>query len=207
VIAEIASRVLGEDSPVDWTSMKDTCSIRKAIGKVVPGFEAIGRIDETRQEFQIDGRTFHRPQFATENGRAQLHSHQLPELKGAGDELRLMTVRSEGQFNTVVYEEEDYYRGQDRRDVILVHPEDLASLGLEHDQLVSVQSETGQLDKIRVRAFAEIRQGNALMYFPEANVLVNRQVDAQSRTPAFKGVVVRVRAAVPGPSEMETSVD
>ena len=207
VIAEIASRVLGEDSPVDWTSMKDTCSIRKAIGKVVPGFEAIGRIDETRQEFQIDGRTFHRPRFATESGRAQLHSQRLPELKGAGDELRLMTVRSEGQFNTVVYEEEDYYRGQDRRDVILVHPGDLASLGLEHDQLVSVQSETGQLDKIRVRAFAAIRQGNALMYFPEANVLVNRQVDAQSRTPAFKGVVVRIRAAVPGPSEMETSVD
>ncbi|MEE2989946.1 MAG: FdhF/YdeP family oxidoreductase [Planctomycetota bacterium] len=206
VIAEIASRVLGEDSPVDWTSMKDTCSIRKAIGKVVPGFEAIGRIDETRQEFQIDGRTFHRPRFATESGRAQLHSHRLPELKGAGDELRLMTVRSEGQFNTVVYEEEDYYRGQDRRDVILVHPGDLASLGLKHDQLVSVQSETGRLDRIHARAFTAIRQGNALMYFPEANVLVNRQVDAQSRTPAFKGVVVRIRAASPEPLEMETSV-
>ena len=62
------------------------------------------------------------------------------------------------------------------------------------------------LDKIRVRAFAAIRQGNALMYFPEANVLVNRQVDAQSRTPAFKGVVVRIRAASPEPLEMETSV-
>ena len=33
-----------------------------------------------------------------------------------------MTVRSEGQFNTVVYEEEDLYRGQTRRDVILLHP-------------------------------------------------------------------------------------
>ncbi len=32
-----------------------------------------------------------------------------------------MTVRSEGQFNTVVYEEEDIYRGQDRRDVILMN--------------------------------------------------------------------------------------
>ncbi|MFP6650337.1 MAG: molybdopterin dinucleotide binding domain-containing protein, partial [Pirellulaceae bacterium] len=120
----------------------------------------------------------------------------LPDLKGTGDELRLMTVRSEGQFNTVVYEEEDYYRGQDRRDVILVHPDDVARLGLEHDQLVSVQSETGQLDQIRVRVFDTIRQGNALMYFPEANVLVNRQADAQSRTPAFKGTVVRILATV-----------
>ncbi len=33
-----------------------------------------------------------------------------------------MTVRSEGQFNTVVYEEEDIYRGQERRDVILMNP-------------------------------------------------------------------------------------
>ena len=32
-----------------------------------------------------------------------------------------MTVRSEGQFNTVVYEEEDIYRGQERRDVILMN--------------------------------------------------------------------------------------
>ncbi len=40
-----------------------------------------------------------------------------------------MTVRSEGQFNTVVYEEEDLYRGQERRDLILMHPEDLSRLG------------------------------------------------------------------------------
>jgi anaerobic selenocysteine-containing dehydrogenase len=160
----------------------------------VPGFEAIASIDETRQEFQIDGRTLHQPRFATESGRAQLHCHQLPELKGDANQLRLMTVRSEGQFNTVVYEEEDYYRGQDRRDVILIHPDDVARLGLEHDQLVSVKSDTGQLDQIIVRSFDSIRQGNALMYYPEANVLIDRSVDPQSRTPAFKGVVVTILA-------------
>ena len=45
-------------------------------------------------------------------------------------QLRLMTVRSEGQFNTVVYEEEDIYRGQERRDVILMNPADIERLGL-----------------------------------------------------------------------------
>jgi len=34
-----------------------------------------------------------------------------------------------------------------------------------------------------------------LMYYPEANVLVSRHVDPQSRTPAFKGELVRVVAA------------
>ena len=56
-----------------------------------------------------------------------------------------MTVRSEGQFNTVVYEEVDLYRNQDRRDIILMHPDDLVRLGIEHDQRVTVRSETGEM--------------------------------------------------------------
>ncbi len=60
-----------------------------------------------------------------------------------------MTVRSEGQFNTVVYEEEDLYRNQERRDVILMHPDDLKRFGLQHDQLVTVFTTTGRLPNIR----------------------------------------------------------
>ena len=54
-----------------------------------------------------------------------------------------MTVRSEGQFNTVVYEDYDLYRGQDRRDVILVHPDDLARSGLQPEPRVTVRSGVG----------------------------------------------------------------
>ena len=103
-----------------------------------------------------------------------------------------MTVRSEGQFNTVVYEEEDLYRNQNRRDIILMHPDDLTRLGLEHEEQVEVISDTGSLANIMARSYESIRPGNALMYFPEANVLVSRHADPSSKTPAFKGVVVRV---------------
>ena len=103
-----------------------------------------------------------------------------------------MTVRSEGQFNTVVYEEEDLYRGQDRRDVILLHPDDISRLGLTEEQHVTIRSETGELTGIRVRAFDKIKAGNTLMYYPESNVLVPRHVDGQSKTPAFKGVLVTI---------------
>jgi hypothetical protein len=82
-----------------------------------------------------------------------------------------MTVRSEGQFNTVVYEEADIYRGQERRDVILLNRADIACLGLHVDQAVTVRSEVGCMSKILVREY-DIRAGNALMCFPEANVLV-----------------------------------
>lgn len=192
VVSELGDRLLGSDGAVNWSEMQQTREIRKLIGTVVPGWEKIREIDETKEEFYIGNRILHRPEFATDSGRAQLHLHDLPPLRGEAEELRLMTVRSEGQFNTVVYEHTDIYRGQDRRDVILMHPDDLNRFGLEHDQSVTVSSSVGQLKNIRARSFDAIRSGNALMYYPEANVLVPRRADPQSKTPAFKGIPIRV---------------
>ena len=104
-----------------------------------------------------------------------------------------MTIRSEGQFNTVVYEEEDLYRHQERRDVILMTSADIARLGLVVDQRVIVRSEVGVMTGILVRDL-DIRAGNAAMYFPEANLLVPSRADPESHTPAFKDVVVSVTA-------------
>ncbi len=197
VIATIAEQVFADEdqSPVNWQSMRDTGRIRDAIGAIVPGFEKIIEIDKTKEEFQIDGRTFHEPQFATADGRALLHAHELPPLQGTQkNELRLMTIRSEGQFNTVVYEEHDLYRGVERRDVVLIHPDDIRRLGLDTSKTVTVHGPAGSLSGIHLHPFAEIRPGNAAMYFPEANVLVSRELDPASKTPAFKGVVVTLEA-------------
>lgn len=196
VIAKIAAGVLGNQGPIDWQAMREHGRIREAIGRIVPGMEKLTEIDRTREEFQIGGRTFHEPCFPTPSGRAILHAHELPELAGGGEALRLMTVRSEGQFNTVVYEEEDIYRGQDRRDVILLHPDDIGRLGLSTDQRVTVRTDTGQLHGILVRSFPAIKPGNALMYYPEANAIVPRTIDPASRTPGFKGAVVTIDVPV-----------
>lgn len=198
-IASIAQRVLGDDGPVDWNSMREHKSIRRAIAKIVPGYDAIGRIDETKQEFHIAGRILHSPRFDTPSGRAKFHVHPVPDRRAAPGKLRLMTVRSEGQFNTVVYDEDDLYRGQERRDVILMNPEDVRRLGLRIDQPVAVKSAAGRLSPILVREF-DVRAGNAVMYYPEANVLVPAVVDPRSKTPAFKSVEIEVEpiAASPG---------
>jgi molybdopterin-dependent oxidoreductase alpha subunit len=195
VIADLAKRLIGLQGSLDWSELSHTRNIRRMIANVIPGWDQIKQIDDTRREFQIAGRTLHTPHFPTPTGKAMIHAHELPPLNGAPDELRLMTVRSEGQFNTVVYEEEDVYRGQERRDVILLHPDDIARRSLRVDQLVTVRSESGALSGIRVRSFAQIRSGNALMYYPEANVLVPRRADPASRTPAFKNVAVRLESA------------
>jgi anaerobic selenocysteine-containing dehydrogenase len=217
IVADLASRVMPARGPVDWREMGAAHRIRAAIAKIVPGLEKLAEIDRTKEEFAIPGRALHTPVFPTADGKARLFVHNLPELargsriedRGSSDadhrppildrrtspafSLRLMTIRSEGQFNTVVYEDYDLYRGIDRRDVILMHPEDIAAFGLKNGQRVRVASDTGEMTNILVHEFADIRPGNAAMYYPEANVLVSRSVDPRSKTPAFKCVPVTVQ--------------
>jgi molybdopterin-dependent oxidoreductase alpha subunit len=193
VIADLGQRLFGDNtSGIDWQSMHQTQTIRHWIAETVPGYQQVALADATRKEFQIVGRTFHQPTFATANGKANLKTHDIPQLHGSGNELRLMTIRSEGQFNTVVYEDYDLYRNQERRDIILIHPDDLERLAIPAESLVTVRSNVGQMNDVIARAYPEIRPGNVAMYYPESNVLVPRRVDGRSKTPAFKCVLVRV---------------
>ena len=102
-----------------------------------------------------------------------------------------MTLRSEAQFNTVVYEEEDLYRGIRRRDVVMLAAEDAHRLGVREGERVVVTTEAGRLEVSA--ALVDIRPGSLAMYLPEANDLVPRRLDARSQTPAFKSVVARVQ--------------
>jgi molybdopterin-dependent oxidoreductase alpha subunit len=176
----------------DWSHFRSHQAIREAIARVIPGYAELATIGSTRREFQIPGRVLREPRFPTRDGRAALHVLAVPEPPAARGSLALMTIRSEGQFNTVVYEEQDIYRGQERRDVILMAGEDIDRLGLRPDQRVRVESSAGALGNVRVRE-AQIRAGNCAMYYPEANVLVPRDRDPRSKTPAYKCVVVDVR--------------
>jgi molybdopterin-dependent oxidoreductase alpha subunit len=194
IVAEIAERVLGSVSPVDWQRTRQHDHIRGMIAAIIPGFAEIEKIHQSKREFHIAGRILHTPSFPTPSGRANFLPHPLPNTELPPAHLRLMTVRSEGQFNTVVYEEEDIYRGQDRRDVILLNRTDIERLGLRVNQRVTVRSVVGVLPGILVREF-DIRAGNALMYFPEANVLVPSRTDPHSHTPAFKNVLIWLEKA------------
>jgi molybdopterin-dependent oxidoreductase alpha subunit len=183
-------------SALDWSKLRSTAQIRSVIANIIPGFEKIADIDRTKEEFHIDDRRINETKFSTSDGWARLHVHDLPELTGTtAKELRLMTIRSEGQFNTVVYEEEDVYRGIERRDVIMLHPDDLRRLHLNDGELVTIHGPAGAMPGIRATVFPNIKPGNAAMYYPECNVLVSRALDPQSKTPAFKGVIISVERA------------
>ena len=152
------------------------------------------QLEESREEFHVPGRAVENYHFPTPSGRAKFHAIRLPSPPALKDrQLRLMTVRSEGQFNAVVYDEEDIYRRQERRDVILMSRADIERFGFQPNQRIKITSEAGEMRYILVREF-EIRPGNAAMYFPEANVLVPHTVDPLSKTPGFKHVVVTLEA-------------
>jgi len=192
VLAALAQRLLGDSGSLDWSGLQSHQRIRALIADVIPGLEPMAEIDRTRGEFFIPGRRLNTPHFPTDSGKARFHAAGLPVVPAlSGRQLRLMTVRSEGQFNTVVYEEEDVYRGQERRDVILISPQDMQRWGLTRDQRVTVRNTVGELRGRLVRPH-DVRPGNAVMYYPEANQLVPRDVDPRSRTPAFKSVLVEV---------------
>lgn len=190
IFSELGRRVFPAKSPLDWEALSDHDEIRKLISKLVPELGEIESVGQTKKEFSIPGRVLHEPRFGTPTGKAVFQVSGLPKSESlAPNELRLMTIRSEGQFNTVVYEEYDIYRGQERRDVVLMNPADIERLGLKADQLVDIKSSVGRMEAIIVRPF-EIAVGCAAMYYPEANVLVPRKADPRSKTPAFKSVVI-----------------
>jgi len=181
IIAELAhTAVCG----IQWEQFQNHDSIRRLIAQCVDGFDA-------EEEHQIKGRTFHTPTFATNSGKAIAYDVTLKPQRVLGErELRLMTIRSEGQFNTVVYEEEDVYRNQTRRDIVLLHLDDIVEFGLDENEAVIVRGDAGEL-QVTVRRF-DIKRGNCAMYFPEANVLLSTEVDDESKTPLFKGAIVEL---------------
>ena len=195
VISEIASRVLGNDKLFNWNELEDHNSIRKIISRIIPGFESMDSIGQSKTEFHIPGRVLNSPVFPTESNKAKFIYHPIPNVGELKDnEFQLLSVRSEGQFNTVVYEESDLYRNQDRRDVVLMHKDDMSKMGFSENDSVSVKSKTAIMGPVLVRPF-DIKKGAVLMYYPEVNSLISQRVDPLSKTPSFKSTTVSVQAS------------
>ncbi|MBT4529992.1 MAG: FdhF/YdeP family oxidoreductase [Phycisphaerae bacterium] len=182
ILVDIATKGVGV---ISWEKYRDHSAVRALLSSCITGFD-------NQLEHQIEGRTFHSPSFSTSTGKVKSHVIQIePTKKLAEFQLRLMTIRSEGQFNTVVYEEEDVYRNQTQRDIIMMNEQDMKDMHLAPEERVNVVGVNGSLF-VTVRPY-QITTGNCAMYFPEANVLLSNEVDEESKTPLFKGTVVSIQ--------------
>ena len=111
--------------------------------------------------------------------------------------LRLVTLRSHDQYNTTIYALDDRYRGVfGRRDVVFMNEADLAANGIEHGDLIDLETalpgRERRLEKFTAVAY-DIAPGSIAAYYPEANVLVPLDfIDPESGTPSYKSTPVRV---------------
>jgi molybdopterin-dependent oxidoreductase alpha subunit len=205
-LSELADRLHGDDV-VDWRSLQDTKYVRQLIAKTIPDYEKIGEIDDTNQEFTISNRVFHEPKFPTASGKAQMFVTPLPKLElptissfdlpesTKAIVLSLGTGRSYSQHNTVVYKDGDYYRGMPHRNCILMNKTDGDRIGFQEHQLVTVQGNVGKMENVEI-IYGQIREGSALMFYPEVNAIFLAPIDQRCGTPAYKRVPVAVYASV-----------
>jgi len=105
-----------------------------------------------------------------------------------------MSVRSEGQFNSIIYEENDSYRNIDQRWSVMMNIDDMKSLTLEQGSIVNIHSDHGEMLNVKVYPY-DLPKGDVMAYYPEANALIGLDRDPRSQTPAFKSVNVSINAS------------
>ncbi|MEN0037754.1 MAG: FdhF/YdeP family oxidoreductase [Cellvibrio sp.] len=194
ILCELGKRLLPK-SALDFQKFKQHDSIRAAIAATIPGLSELKDIANTKQEFTIKNRLFDTPEFKTDNGKARFHSSTLPQPVTTNEyPFLLASIRSEGQFNSIIYEESDSYRGTDTRWSVLMNKDDMQELGIAAGDLANIQSPQGEMKAVKVFAF-DLPRSNAMAYYPEANVLIATTHDPRSKTPAFKSVPVSIQAA------------
>ena len=149
------------------------------------------------------GNAAHERVWKTESGKAVITTP--PELTslGFGDapgRFRLITLRSNDQFNTTIYGYSDRFRGiEGTREVVLMNPEDIAEAGFTDGQMVRLAGDTEAnagraLGGLKLTAY-QLPRGTIAGYYPECNVLIaTSQHDELSKTPASKSIPVRVLA-------------
>ena len=81
------------------------------------------------------------------------------------DQFKMSSIRSEGQFNTIVYEDEDTFRGINQRRVVVINQDDMLNLKLKENDKLHLYNETNIMKKVKVHCF-DIAKGNCDNFFP-----------------------------------------
>ncbi|WP_058835299.1 FdhF/YdeP family oxidoreductase [Luteimonas abyssi] len=206
IVAGIARAALPDNPKVPWALWaRDYARVRDAIETTYPD-----QFKDFNARLGTPG-GFARPNGAreriwhTDSGKAEFHAVALLSATGFEDRdgrLRLITLRSNDQFNTTVYGYRDRFRGiEGTRRVVMMSPADIRRLGLRDGQEISLIGDADdgvhrEVGGLRVTSYA-LPEGCVAAYYPECNPLVpvaHHAIDSQ--VPASKTVPVRVGTSV-----------
>jgi molybdopterin-dependent oxidoreductase alpha subunit len=210
IVAGIAKATLPANPALQWDRwVADYSLIRDEIAAIYPDI-----FHDFNARRQVLG-GFRRPVPAsvrvwkTPNGKANFIAPtglvEDPDVAAAPPDpeiLRLMTIRSDDQFNTTIYTLNDRFRGiEGERRVIFMNPSDMTLLGFADGDVVSVFTAVDDgvervVRKMTITAF-DIPTGCLAGYYPECNPLVPLWHHAKdSFVPAAKSIPVRLVKAV-----------
>lgn len=202
IVAGLAAATLDPDARLDWAAWAgDYSRIRALIEATYPDdfrdYEA--RMNQPGGFYR--GNPAHERVWETDSGLAQFTVPANLDATGLSDGpglYRLMTLRSNDQFNTTIYGMSDRLRGiEGDRMLVMMSPEDMAAEGLAVEQRIGLTGAADdgiarRVDGLRVIPY-DLPRGCIAGYFPELNPLSPlSRVDLLSDTPATKGIPVRL---------------
>ncbi|MFE1599581.1 FdhF/YdeP family oxidoreductase [Methylobacterium sp. ID0610] len=205
IVAGIAKATLPANPKVRWDEwVGDYALIRDQIAETYPEeFHGFNERLWTPGGF-YRGNAARERIWKTQSGKAEFTAPKTMSATGFSDvpgRYRLMTLRSNDQFNTTIYGYSDRLRGiEGTRDVLLINPDEMKRADLHEGQIVSLVSDAEDgvaraVSGLKVVPFS-LPDGCLGAYYPEMNPLIPiSHHDEQSKTPAAKAVPVRIMAS------------
>ncbi len=184
--------------PVDWAALvADYDRIRDLIAQVIVGFEDFNQRVRAERGFYL-GNSARDHVWHTSTAKAQFIAPSQPIHTPLADDLwMLTTVRSHDQYNTTIYALDDRYRNiHGERRVCFMHPDEIARLGWQVDQLIDLTSVFGSSERtvtgFKLKPF-DLPAGCIASYYPETNDLIPlHHHTPRAQTPAYKSIPVRL---------------
>jgi molybdopterin-dependent oxidoreductase alpha subunit len=209
IIAELAKAAAPAKSTIPWDEwVADYSKVRDAIAATYPDIFH----DFNARMWKPGG--FHRPlaarerKWKTKTGKANFIvpkslATDIDTPPEDRDIVQLMTLRSNGQFNTTVYSYDDRFRGiYGSRHVVLMHANDIDRFGLKEGSVVTLSTAVNDGVDRKVAGLRVVRydlpEGCIAGYYPECNPLLPLwHHEEKSKTPAAKSIPVRITADRP----------
>ncbi|WP_431636512.1 FdhF/YdeP family oxidoreductase [Dyella sp. KULCS107] len=203
IVAGMAKATLAANPKLQWDAwIADYGRIRDLIAETYP--EQFH--DFNQRMFQpggfYRGNAAHERIWKTDSGKAEFTDPSVLSSLGVGEapgRYHLITLRSNDQFNTTIYGHSDRLRGlEGSREIVLINPAEMERAGIKEGDVVSLVGDAGddvqrEVNGLTVVAF-NLPDGCLGGYYPEMNALVPLWYhDQASKTPASKGVPVRIR--------------
>jgi molybdopterin-dependent oxidoreductase alpha subunit len=203
IVAELAKATLKPNPKLDWTAWTaDYAKVRDAIAETYPQwFSDFNAKLKKPGGFYRANKARKRDFSDTKTGRAMFVPPKHLSATGFADEpglLRLMTLRSNDQFNTTIYGYEDRLRDvSGTRDIVFMNPADIEQFGLFDGKVIGLATKADDAiirEKHGLKVFAyDVPRGCIGAYYPECNVLIPLSHHAEeSKVPAGKSVPVRI---------------